>query len=267
MGNPTAYHPTELAYVLSYVGASALIGWGAGPFTPSSGHSDAFFEEGLERLKRTHRLLPGKQAGRYRFSDETARLAGTLANPEIVFLTLRRDGEGAHLLTHSLSGTQIISLSLGKDGNFQVVELASLAGAAGAAAAFVGATAEPAPAAGRISVNKEIFGQVKRLANTGKSGFAVSALVPAGVDESAARSLVAACATPTASGVVSVLYCAGNAVQDAEAYAVLTNPNGESWVIFEPTAGQERIELERTSIGALSARILVAVSVRMMAPA
>ena len=79
-------------------------------------------------------------------------------------------------------------------------------------------------------------------------------------------SAVAAFAKPAVSGVVSVMYCAGNVAQDVETYAALTNDAGESWVAFPPATSAGPFVLERTSVSALTARILVAVSARMVLP-
>ena len=62
------------------------------------------------------------------------------------------------------------------------------------------------------------------------------------------------------------MYCAGNAAQDTEIYAVLTNQAGESWVTFPPASIDGPVVLENTSVSALAARILVTVSARMVLP-
>ena len=264
MAKTTSFHPTELAYVLSYLRVNALIGWGTGPFAPPPGRADAYYGDGLTRLKRVKRLLPGEQPGRYRFSEETSQLAVTLADPQMVLVTHRRMGDGVRILTHHVAGTNVVEMSLGKDGNFQVVQYPSLAGAAGAAAAFVGAVAEPVATPVRIEGDQKAFARIKEHAKKGPAKSALTGLTKLGADEAAARSVVAAFGKPAASGVVSLMYCAGNVVQDTETYAVLTNASDESWVIFSPASAEGPVVLERTSIGGLTARILVTASARMM---
>lgn len=266
MSNTTSFHPAELAYILSYLKVNALIGWGADPFTPPRGHANAFYADGLARLTRAKRLLPGKQPGRHRFSDEAARIAGTLADPQIVLVTHRKTGAGARILTHHVAGTNVVELSLGQDGNFQVVAYPSLAGAAGAAAAFVGAGAESVATPDRIEATQDIFVRIKAQAKKGPAKTAITGLTKLGATEAVARSVVAAFSKPAASGVVNVMYCAGNAVQDVETYAMLTNAAGESWAVFPPASADGPVVLERTSISALTARVLVAISARMVSP-
>jgi hypothetical protein len=266
MTNTISFHPTELGYVLSYLKVNALIGWGPGPFTPPPAGADAYYAAGLDRLKRAQRLVAGNQPGRYRFSDQISRIAATLSEPEIVLVTNRKEKAGARILTHHLAGAHIVELSLGKDGNFQVVEYESLAAAAAAAAAFVGATAEPVANSVRIEADQKAFAHVKELAKDSAEKPAIAALVKLGATELAARSAVSALKHPAASGVVSVMYCVGNAVQDADTYAVLTNDGGESWVVLPLGSSKGQVVLERTSVSALTAGIVVAVAARMAVP-
>jgi hypothetical protein len=157
-------------------------------------------------------------------------------------------------------------MSLGKDGDFQVVEYPTLAGAAGAAAAFVGATDQPVPTPVRLEANAKVFERMKELTQQGKAQPAIAALTQLGADEAAARSVASAFGQPAASGVVSVMYCSGNVAQDVEPYAVLTNRADESWLTFPPATADGPVVLEQTSVAALTARILVGVSTKMLMP-
>lgn len=267
MSEPISIHPTELAYALSYVKANTLVGWGKEHFTPPAKTSaDAFFSEGMARLKRARRLLPGKQAGLFRFSADFSKLVLTLAESQIVLMTHRKEGKAVRILTHHVAGAHVVELSLGKDGNFAAKEYPTFAGAAGAAAAFVGAAFAPVATRVRIEADPNAFARIKALTRKDPAAAAVG-LVKLGAEKEAARSAVAALGKPAASGVISVLYCSCNLVQDTESYAVLTNSVGESWVILQPTSEDGPIAIERTSVSALVARILVGVSARMMLPA
>ena len=266
MATAHSYHPTELAYLFSYLRVQGIIGWGADPFTPPPGRHDAFYGEGRDRLLRNKRILPGKQPGRHRFADATAQLGITLSDPQIVIVTHRREQDSARVLTHHVHSAHVVEMSLGTDGNFQVVEYPTLAGAAGAAAAFVGATDHPVPTPVRIEANAKIFGRLKDLARHGTAQPVIAVLTQLGADEAAARSVASALAQPAASGVVSVMYCSGNVAQDIEPYAVLTNRADESWLTFPPATADGPVVLEQTSVGALTARILVGVSAKLVLP-
>src|SRR5262245_15200945 len=266
MATANSYHPAELAYLFSYLRVQGIIGWGADPFTPPRGQEDAFYGEGRDRLLRNQRILPGKQPGRHRFADTTAKLGATLSEPQIVFVTHRREQDSARVLTHHVAGAHVVEMSLGTDGNFQVVEHATLAGAAGAAAAFVGATDKPVQTPVRVEANAKVFERMKELARQGRSQLAIAALTQLGADEAAARSVASAFGQPAASGVVSVMYCSGNVAQDVEPYAGLTNSADESWLTFPPATADGPVLLEQTSVGALTARILVGVSVKLVMP-
>lgn len=267
MSEPISIHPTELAYALSYMKVNALVGWGREHFTPPvKTRAEAFFAEGMARLKSARRLLPGKQAGLFRFAPEFSKLVVTLVESQIVLMTHRKEGKGVRILTHHVAGTHVVELSLGKDGNFAAKEYPRFAGAAGAAAAFVGAAFAPVDTRVRIEAEPSAFARIKASARKDLST-AAAGLAKLGADMDAARSLSAALGKPAASGVVSVLYCSCNLVQDSESYAVLTNSAGESWVILQLASKEGPIAIERTSISALVARILVGASVRMMLPA
>jgi hypothetical protein len=265
MANPTSYRPSELAYLLSYLSVNTVIGWGAGPFTPPKGGENGFWDDAIARLTEAKRLLPGKQPGRYRFSDDAMRVANTLADPQIVIATNRKDGERVQTLTHHVAGTNIIELSLDKDGNFQVVEYPTLGGPAGAAAAFASASPKLVATPVRIEATQDIFSKIKSLAKAGDAS-ATGVLERLGASEAVTSSILSAFRAPAASGLISVMYCAGNAAQDTEVYSVLTSKAGESWVVFPPASINGPVVLENTSVSALAARILVTVSARMMLP-
>jgi hypothetical protein len=266
MATATSYHPTELAYLFSYLKVKGILGWGPDPFAPPPGQEDAFYGEGRDRLLRHGRILPGKQPGRHRFADATAKLGVTLSDPQIALVTHRRDGDAVRVLTHHVHSAHVVEMSLGTDGSFQVIEYPTLAGAAGAAAAFVGATDQPVPTPVRIEANAKVFARMKELAQQRKAQSAVAALMQLGADEAAARSVASAFGEPAASGVVNVMYCAGNVAQDAEPYAVMTNGADESWLTFPPAMADGPVVLEQTSVGALTARILVGVSAKLLMP-
>ena len=266
MATATSYHPTELAYLFSYLRVKGILGWGAAPFTPPPGQEDAFYGEGRDLLLGNQRILPGNQPGRHRFADATVKLGTTLSDPQIVLVTHRRDNDSARVLTHHVAGAHVVEMSLGSDGVFQVVEYPTLAGAAGAAAAFVGATDRPVQTLVRIEANAKILERMKALARQGKAQHAIAALTQLGIDAAAARSVASAFGQPTASGVVTVMYCSGNVAQDVVPYAVLTNDAHESWLTFPPATADGPVVLEQTSVGALTARILVGISTKLVMP-
>jgi subtilisin family serine protease len=118
----------------------------------------------------------------------------------------------------------------------------------------------------RIEANAKVFERMKELTREGKAQLAIAALTQLGADEAAARSAASAFAQPAASGVVSVMYCSGNVAQDVEPFAVVTNSADESWLTFPPAMADGPVVLEQTSVGALTARILVGVSAKLVMP-
>ncbi len=266
MDQPLELHPSELAYIFSYMHVGTVIGWGTEPFAPPRGLADPWYTQGRDRLLRAGRLVPGKQPGRHRFSEPMLRIAKTLSDPQIVLLTQRKHADGVRTLTVHVAGSSVVEMSLRADQDFSVLEHPTLAAAAGAAAAFAGAAREPVDEPARIEGNHKVFARIDQLADEGRAESALPALMKLGAGERQARSALRSFARPAASAVISLMYCAANAVQDAEVYTLLTNEAGESWVLFPPAAADGPVVLERTSIGALAARILVTVSARMMLP-
>jgi hypothetical protein len=160
-------------------------------------------------------------------------------------------------------------MSQDKDSMFRILFYETLAGPAGAASAFVGASTRPStiePRPVRLEADQKKFDRIKQLARKGSGKEAIPEIEDLGADDDAASSLVAALRKPAASGVISVMYCAGNMVQDTETYAVVTNGSDESWVFFPPASAQGPVVCEQTSVSSLTARILVAISTRLVLP-
>src|SRR5882672_8831100 len=108
MANATRYHPSELAYLLSYERVNSIIGWDAGLLAPPKGGEDAFYKDAFARLTKAMRLVPGKQPGRYRFSQEAERISATLADPLIASSTNRKETGGVHIMTHHVKDEHIV---------------------------------------------------------------------------------------------------------------------------------------------------------------
>jgi hypothetical protein len=266
MTNPLPLHPTELAYVLSYMKTNMVIGWGTEPFKPTPANKDAFFADGLDRLKAAMRLVVGKQPARFRFTDEISEITSTLAEPQIVLVTNRQAEKGVRVMTHHIGAKRIVQLTLDNKGIFQVVQYDSLTGAAGAATAFVGAAAKPVKIANQVQAAETELKTIKELARR-KASAAEAALTKLGFDNLAASSVTLAFSKPAASGIINVLYCTGNFVQDSDSYAVLTNFDDESWTLFSSDTAPGQMMVERTSVGSLAARITVTTAARITAPA
>ena len=88
MSEPLLLHPSELAYVFSYMRVGGIVGWGSALFTPPPGGADAFYRDGLARLRKAGRILPGKQPGRFRIDEAVSRIAygfphDMIASPDV----------------------------------------------------------------------------------------------------------------------------------------------------------------------------------------
>jgi hypothetical protein len=258
--SPLTLTAAELAYVFSYLRAGAVIGWPAETFAPPAGNPDPFFAAGRDGLLAKRLIRPDRQPGRHRFDDDFVRWAVALTDPSVVVQAQRREGEGARLWSGYARGATVVETTRDTGGRFVLVGRESLAGLAGSAAAWV----DPSPAAPtasiRLEVNRPIVDKLRTLSRGGKVAGARPALIQLGATPAQADSALSALATPARGGTISLLYCAGNRVMEAEVYSVLTNAAGESWLLFSPAQAAGPVVLERTALAPLAARLLVTLS-------
>lgn len=259
-------HPSELAYAMVFARAETLIGWGSDPFLPAGpgdGEPADWLAAGEARLVAAGRLTGRPEAGLNFTDDHTAAMLA-LVNPGLVLLAQRRAGDGVQTQTIHAGEGAIVGLVRQSDGLFEMETYEDLTAAAAASAAFLGADAGPLAERVRIETDAAKLDEVKRLAGSGQTGAAEAGLRALGAGEAAARSAVAAMAAPAAAGVLSLLYTRANAVEEAEALALLTNAAGETWVVVTPEGPEGPVILERASVAALAARVGVDVAVRLM---
>ncbi|GMG82689.1 hypothetical protein LNKW23_19020 [Paralimibaculum aggregatum] len=260
-------HPSELAYAFSYSRTEAVIGWGSAPFLPepgADGDPADWLLDGEARLRAAGRLTGTPEAG-LNFTEEMASAILALADPGLVLLAQRKEGDGMRTLTVHAAGDTFAGLLRRPDGMFELTRYADLTAAAGAGASFVGAALAPAGHESRIEANMKVLGRLKQLAGAGAADKVVAALVRLGAAEADARSAALALARPAAAGVLSVLYCAANEVGDAEPFSVMTDAEDRTWIVFPPAGPEGPVILERSSAGALAARIAVGVAARLAA--
>ena len=256
----TLLHAAELAYAFSYSKTEDVIGWGSKPFVPAEGTED-WYGQGEERLRAAGRLV-GKPDEGLSFTDDMTSAILALANPQIVLLAQRKEGDGVRTLTVHAAGDDFIGLTRQPDGMFELTRYAELTAGAGACASFVGAALAPLDKDVRIEANYDVLSKLNQLADAGQVDKVLAALTKLGTSEADAKSAILALARPKASGVLSVLYCGGNAVQDVETFSVMTNAHDHTWIVFPPASLDGPMILERASVGALTARVAVGVAAR-----
>ncbi|MFL4472164.1 hypothetical protein ACERZ8_20600 [Tateyamaria armeniaca] len=261
---PIHIHPSELAYAFAYAKVSNIIGWGDAPFLPDD--PDAMSEwvkEGGERLQASGRLFGDPDQG-LNFTDEMTAAVLALVNPTIVLTSERKAGDDVQRLTVHVSGSDFVGLIQRGDGMFEMTRYADFTAAAGACAAFVGATLDRLEAEARIETDHKTLATLHGSAGSRRDDV-VAAMVKLGLSDPDAGSAADAFAAPSTAGVLSVLYCAGNAVQEAEPLTVMTNADKDTWIIF-PLAGLDGpMVLERSSVAALTARVSVTTAARVSA--
>ncbi len=261
-------HPSELAYAFSYTKTAEVIGWGREPFLPAgngAGDPAGWYSEGEERLLAAGRLVGRPETG-LNFTEEMTSALLALVNPGLVLLAQRKAEGGLSTLTVHAAGDAFTGLTRRTDGAFELTRYAELTAAAAACASFVGASLAPLETEARVEANHQVLEKLRELSDAGQADKVIAALVKLGARETDAKSAVLALARPSAAGVLSVLYCANNVVEDVEAFSVLTNALDHTWILFPPASLEGPMILERSSVSALAARVGVGVAARLSVP-
>jgi len=255
-------HPSELAYAFSYSETVDVIGWGRDPFLPTTqadGDPKNWYADGAARLAAAGRLT-GTSDNDLNFTDEMTSIVLALADPALVLLAERKEGDGLRRLTVHMAKDTVLGMSRSPDGMFELTHYADLTAATIACVGFLGAARAPAPEAVRIDSTQEALAEVHHLATTGQADQAITNMVSLGASEQDAASIQKAMAEPTAAGVLSLLFCSGNVAKNAKPFSVMTNADDETWVLFPPASLEGPRVIERSSVSALTARVLVEVA-------
>ncbi|MFN3972145.1 MAG: hypothetical protein ACK4GO_13320 [Gemmobacter sp.] len=260
-------HPSEFAYAFAFARAEEVIGWGSDPFRPTGevdGAQGDWLTMGEARLTTEGRLVGTPDTG-LNFTDEMASAVLALVNPSIVMLAQRKAGDGVQTMTVHIADDVLIGLTRNTEGMFEMERYADLAAAAGACAGFVGADLLPLASEARIESDRETLTGLIRLARDGQTDRVAAELVRLGISGADAASATRALAAPAVAGVVSVLYCQGNAVVDVETFSVMTSDEDQTWIMFPPASLEGPMILERSSAAALTARVAVGIVARISA--
>lgn len=255
-------HPSELAYAFSYSETVDVIGWGRDPFLPTSeadGDPKNWYADGAARLSAAGRLI-GTSDKDLNFTDELTSIVLALANPALVLLAERKEGDGLRRLTIHMAKDTVLGMSQHPDGMFELTRYADLTAATIACVGFLGVARAPSQAGARIDSNQEALADVHKLATSGNTDQASANLVELGASEQDAASILQAMAEPTAAGVLSILFCSQNVARNAKPFSVMTNAADETWILFPPASLEGPMVIERSSVSALTARVLVEVA-------
>lgn len=260
-------HACELAYAMAYAKVDKIIGWGKAPFEPPDAYADdpaGWYAEGERRLRAAGRLTGTPEAGLDFTLEVTADIL-TLVDPNVVLMAERKDGAGVRKLTVHATGARFVGLIRGADGLFVLTRYADLTAAAGACAGFLGASFARLQIEARVDTTHKVLETLFNAAEA-RPDDVVVALTKLGLEDGAAQSAMQALSAPAKSGVLSVFYCAMNAVQDVEPISVMTNEADETWLLFPPASLEGPMVLERSSVAALTARVSVGITARMTTP-
>lgn len=259
-------HPSEFAYAFAYAKTEEIIGWGSAPFSPppddGSSTSD-WLTAGEARLVAAGRLVDAPNKG-LSFAEAITADILALVDPSLVLMAERKDGDLVKRLTVHVAGSELVGLTRRPDGMFELTRYSEITAAAGACAGFLGASFDRLDAEARIDTDLKTLTTLYKSSKT-KADESAKALVLLGLTEKEAASAISAFREPATAGVLSTLYCAGNKVRDADPITVMTTPQDETWIMFQPASIAGPMILERSSVGALTARITVGITARLSA--
>ncbi|NOR60927.1 MAG: hypothetical protein GQ535_00340 [Rhodobacteraceae bacterium] len=255
-------HPSELAYAFSYSETVDVVGWGRDPFLPTTeadGDPKTWYADGAARLSEAGRLVETPDKG-LNFTDEVVSAVLTLADPALVLLAQRKEGDGLRRLTVHMAKDTVLGMTRHPDGMFELTRYADLTAATLACVGFLGAARSPVQAGTRIDSNQEALNAVHQLATKGQTDQAVASLVKLGASAQDAASIQRAMAEPATAGMLSILYCSDNVARTARPYSIMTTADDETWILFSPASLEGPMVIERSSVSALTARVLVEVA-------
>lgn len=258
----TRLHPSELAYAFSYAGVSEIIGWGSAPFLPTSdAEAPTWLTTGEARMLEAGRLTGDITSG-LNFAEDFTDTVLALVDPTIALVAERREGDGVRRLSVHASKETFAGLTRETDGSFSLTRYTDISAAAVACAGFLGTTLATVERNVRLETTGPAMAKLQQFAKAQRMDTVIAALAKLGIGEGDATSAAQALAAPEATGLLSVFYCAGNSVQDVEAFSVMTNEHGHSWLVFFPASADGPMVLERSSIASLASRVTVGIAAR-----
>lgn len=256
-------HPKELAYAFSYSKTLDVIGWGRDPFLPEGkGDLAAWYNDGAARLHAEGHLIGTPDTGTD-FSADFSTAVLALADPTVVLLAQRKEGAGLRRMTVHVAGETVLAMTQRTDGMFELTRYADMTAAAVACSGFLGAALKPDTAGTRVESDRETLSTLHQQATGGQTDGAHAQLVQMDVSEQDAASILQAFSMPAVAGTLSVFYCADNVALNAQAFSVMTTQQDETWIMFTPASPTGPMVLERSSIPALSGRVLMGVAARL----
>ncbi len=255
-------HPSELAYAFSYSETTDIVGWGRDPFLPTTeadGDPKRWYADGAARLAEAGRLIGTEEDG-LNFTDEVTSAVLTLADPVLVLMAQRKEGDGMRRFTVHMAKETVLGLTRHPDGMFELTHYADLTAATLACVGFLGAARSPVQAGARIDSTQEALAEIHQLATNGQADVASAKLVKLGASSQDAASIQQAMAAPSAAGMLSILYCADNVARNARPFSVMTNADDDTWILFPPASLEGPMVIEQSSIPALTARVMVEIA-------
>ncbi|NJN95288.1 MAG: hypothetical protein HC875_14860 [Anaerolineales bacterium] len=198
--------PPELSYLLQTMSARSVIGVDNSQLFPKDeAENEALLKQGLEQLV-AHGWLINDESGKVRFNEALVYLIAVMADPKIAIMTTLQEVEGFYqLITHYLAGPVIVEQMRTTTNQYQLVAVPDIDTTVKRIQLAVRAMEENAAGVGmQISLNKQVFIQIKDLVKAGQTETAAAELQKRGMDKKIAESLVTALQTPFFTGTIVI---------------------------------------------------------------
>jgi hypothetical protein len=236
-------HRSEFLVLMDAVRATAVIGLDNEALFPANvEQKKAIIQEGIARLKErgwlrvendTHALLPDLLA-----------MAAVVANPEVVFLTVRETPEiGKQLFLHYQADRFVVEQTLPSEQEHRLASLPDVATTIQRIGHILPLAKGEGKGAFTFTMSQTQFFAAKEMVEQGKDEPAAYLFRQAGLPAEGINRLLDAMQEPQFSGTVALLKRQGDEIVDARNLAALQGPDS-AWLMYQVQPGEEVLRVE-----------------------
>ena len=255
--NEFELHVFELAFVLSLMRVESVAALPDAVLFPQDVKlRKKVLAEGEKRLLANGWHAPNAQPGSAEVNEDLLSLIAALADPAFTILTRRQTAEGQRSdATIHLNNVEIVEVTQTDRQVFRLRRLKDARSAFQQVRKMLGVTPLHKHADFKTELAIEAFEQVRQYVAAEEQHSAVATLVEAGVSPAAADDLIAALATPSRKGVVSVLKHEAQKVTDVRVMGFYLH-DGATWITSVAGDSTRRVLLEAVDTDGFICRLV-----------
>lgn len=238
-------HVFELAYLLSVMGVESVATLPDSVlFPPDPKLRKKVLGHGEKRLIEAGLLVPGQHPGEADYNDDLMSAMAAVGDPRFTILTRRETSGGQRAdATIYFNNVEVVEMTQVERQIFRLRRLADATEAFHQVRKLLGVTPRIKHSGALAELRIEAFESARQRIKEKELQLACDGFVEAGLEESAARDLVAALAAPQRKGVVSVLKHVAKKVTDVRVLGFYLLDGG-TWLtsVVSESARQVRVE-------------------------